>query len=136
MQSEQSQPPGEGVQSVYQKMLDGGRFMIQRCGGCGSSVFFPRELCPRCGGTQLAWIEPAGLGTVYSVTCVRRKPELGGDYNVSIIELDEGVRMMSRVESVPAASVKIGLRVQARVAVTDGRGLVLFDPVPGGESVQ
>ena len=84
----------------------------------------------------MQWIEPAGLGTVYAVTCVRRKAELGGDYNVSIIELDEGVRMMSRVESIPPASVKIGLRVQARVAVKDGTGLVLFDPVSAGKDMQ
>ena len=136
MQIEQRHLTREGVQCAYQKLLDGGRFMIQRCGGCVVSVFFPRELCPRCGGTHLEWIEPAGLGTVYSVTCVRRNAELGGDYNVSIIELDEGVRMMSRVESIPATNVKIGLRVQAHVVVNGGRGLVLFIPVPGAEDVQ
>ena len=38
---------------------------------------------------------------------MRRKPEAGGDYDVSLIELDEGVRMLSRVEGVPPTEVKI-----------------------------
>lgn len=117
-----------GVQAAYQKALDEGRFLIQRCGGCGKHVFFPRELCPHCGAVDLAWVEPKGKGVVHAVTTVRRKAEAGGDYNVSLIDLDEGVRMMSRVEGAPDA-VRIGQRVRARVAVNQGSGLVVFDAV-------
>ena len=59
----------------------------------------------------------------------RRKPADGGDLNVSLIDLDEGVRLMSRVDNLPADQVRIGQRVKARVQVKDGRGLVLFDAV-------
>ena len=62
-----------------------------------------------------------------SYTVVARKAEAGGDYNVVLVDLDEGVRLMSRVEGVDPHSVKIGQRVKARVQVTDGKGLVLFD---------
>lgn len=119
-----------GVQGIHQTSLDEGRFLIQRCADCRKHVYFPRESCPHCGSAELGWVAPAGLGTVYAVTTVRRKPEAGGDYNVSLIDLDEGVRMMSRVENVKPQELKIGQRVQARVQVTDGRGLVLFDAVP------
>jgi len=118
-----------GVQARHQAALDGGRFLIQRCGGCGTAVYFPRELCPHCGSAELDWEAPAGTGTVYSVTTVRRKPEAGGDLNVSLIDLDEGVRLMSRVEGVAPGAVRIGLRVQARVVREGGVGLVVFDPV-------
>jgi hypothetical protein len=64
------------------------------------------------------------------VTTVRRKAEAGGDYNVSLVDLDEGVRLMSRVENVKPLELNIGQRVQARVQVTEGRGLVLFDVLP------
>lgn len=115
-----------GVQAAYQKALDGGRFLIQRCGACGSHVFFPRELCPHCGAPELAWVQPSGTGTVHAVTTVRRKADAGGDYNVSLVDLDEGVRMMSRVEGAPDA-VRIGQRVRSRVLVNEGAGLVVFD---------
>ena len=69
----------------------------------------------------------AGGGTVSAVTTLRRKAELGGDYNVCMVELDEGVRLMSRVEGLVPAAVTVGLRVQARVAHANGCGLVVFD---------
>lgn len=117
----------------YQAALDDGRFLIQRCGACNRAVFHPRELCPHCGSSPLAWEAPSGLGTVYAVTTVRRKPEAGGDLNVSLIDLDEGVRLMSRVEGV--APAHIGQRVKARVQIKDGRGLVVFDAL-GGEDAR
>jgi uncharacterized OB-fold protein len=113
----------QGIQAQHQAALDAGRFLIQRCGACTRHVYFPRELCPHCGSDRLAWVEPQGHGTVHAVTTVRRKPDAGGDINVSLIDLDEGVRLMSRVEGVPPSDVKIGQRVRARVA----NGLVVFD---------
>jgi uncharacterized protein len=112
-----------GVQAQHQAALDEGRFLIQRCEACTKHVYFPRELCPHCGSERLAWVEPLGSGTVHAVTTVRRKPDAGGDYNVSLVDLDEGVRLMSRVEGVPPSDVKIGQRVRARVAAS----LVVFD---------
>jgi uncharacterized protein len=117
-----------GVQAHHQAALDAGRFLIQRCGACRRAVFFPRELCPHCGSTDLAWQAASGGGTVYAVTTTRRRPEDGGDLNVSLIDLDEGVRLMSRVEGLATQDVHIGLKVRARVALHDGRGLLVFDP--------
>lgn len=121
-----------GVQLQHQQALDQGRWFIQRCGGCARAVYFPRELCPLCGSAALRWETPCGLGVVHAVTTVRRKPADGGDLNVSIVELDEGVRLMSRVEGLAPADVRIGLRVRARVQAVDGRGVVVFDPVDRG----
>lgn len=120
-----------GVQAFHQTELDAGRFLIQRCADCSQHVYFPRESCPHCGSAALEWKAPKGTGVVHAVTTVRRKPAEGGDLNVSIVELDEGVRLMSRVDNLPPAAVRIGQRVKARVQVKDGRGLVLFDAAEG-----
>ena len=117
------------VQAHHQAELDAGRFLIQRCGACTRHVYFPRTCCPHCGGAALAWVAPAGNGTVYAVTTVRRKPAAGGDLNISLVDLDEGVRLMGRVENLAPAAVCIGQRVRARVAVAEGRGLVVFDVI-------
>lgn len=119
----------QGVQAFHQLELDAGRFLIQRCAGCSKHVYFPRESCPHCGSASLDWMAPQGTGTVHAVTTVRRKPAEGGDINVSLIDLDEGVRLMSRVDNLPPGEVRIGLRVKARVQVKDGKGLVLFDAI-------
>lgn len=118
-----------GVEAQYRQALDQGRFLIQRCAGCDRAVFYPRMICPHCGADKLDWITPDGRGTVYSTTVVRRKPEAGGDYNVALIDLQEGVRLMSRVEGIAASDVQIGMAVRARVAQQDGHGLVVFDPI-------
>jgi hypothetical protein len=64
---------------------------------------------------------------VHAVTTLRRKPDLGGDYHVCLVDLDEGVRLMSRVEGVAAVALRIGQRVRARVQVQAGKGMVVFD---------
>lgn len=117
-----------GAEARYQAALNEGRFIIQRCNDCKRHVFYPRVVCPHCGSDSLAWVEPKGTGVVYSTTTVRRKPEVGGDYDVSLIDLDEGVRMMSRVEGIAPTEVKIGMRVRAKVIDNKGAGLVVFTP--------
>ncbi len=117
-----------GAEAHYRAALNQGRFLIQRCAACGRHVFFPRSICPHCSSELLEWKEPQGTGTVYSTTTVRRKPEAGGDYNVALIDLDEGVRLMSRIEGVPPTDVKIGMRVRAKVIDENGAGLVVFYP--------
>lgn len=118
-----------GILAQFQEMLNQGEFRIQRCTVCAKHIYFPREICPHCGAGSSDWIVPSGLGAVYAVTTVRRKADAGGDYNVSLIDLDEGVRLMSRV-TCAAHDVRIGQRVRVRVQVTDSVGLVVFDPQP------
>jgi uncharacterized OB-fold protein len=72
-------------------------------------VFPPRLVAPRTGSTELEWRESAGRGTVYSVTWIR--PRDGEAYNVALIDLDEGFRVMSRVD---ADAVAIGMAVRVR----------------------
>jgi len=120
-----------GPQKQYFDSLAAGSFRIQRCDACSHHVFYPRVQCTHCGADRLSWVEPSGLGTVYSATVFRRKPADGGDQQIALVDLDEGVRMMSRVENVEPAAVRIGLRVKARIAQQDGAPVLVFDPVEG-----
>jgi uncharacterized OB-fold protein len=120
-------PPGP--EKLYRDKLAQGRFEIQRCAACAKHVFYPRVLCPHCGADRLEWVQPSGRGSVYSTTVVRRRPADGGDYNVALIDLEEGVRMMSRVAGIAPEAVAIGLRVQARVAGEGEAALVEFVPL-------
>lgn len=113
-----------GPEKIYQDKLAQGIFEIQRCAACSKHVFYPRVLCPHCGAGQLDWTTPSGRGTVYSTTVVRRKEADGGDYNVALIDLDEGPRMMSRVVTIAPGAVRIGMAVKANVV----DGVVEFTP--------
>lgn len=116
-----------GAAAVYQAALNEGRFIIQRCTDCDQHVFYPRELCPHCSGSSLVWENAKGDGSVYSTTTVRRKPDAGGDYNVALIELAEGVRMMSTLKGIAPDEVRIGMPVRAKVVDNAGTGLVVFE---------
>lgn len=120
-----------GPEAHYFARLGAGEFNIQRCCGCGRHVFHPRTVCPHCAGTSFDWVAPGGGGTVHSTTVVRRKPEAGGDYNVCLVDLDEGVRMMSTVSGVAPGEVRIGMRVRASVEQAAAGNRVVFEPLEG-----
>ena len=111
----------------YMRFLNEGRFMIQRCTDSGRYVFYPRVAEPVTGSTHLEWVEACGRGTVYSVTVIRQKPPTPS-YNVALIDLVEGPRMMSRVEGIAPEAVHIGMRVKARIVRENNQPLVVFDP--------
>ena len=123
--SSPTEPP-TGPEKHYHDQLAQGRFQIQRCQACSRAVFYPRVICPHCGADRLDWITPSGKGTVYSTTVVRRKAEHGGDYNVALVDLEEGVRMMSRVDGIAPDAVAIGMAVRASVVDAGGGKLVVF----------
>lgn len=93
------------------------------------AVFYPRIMAPGS-GAALEWRVSRGLGTVHATTWVPSRD--GPPYNLAIVEMDEGFRLMSRVEGLPATEVAIGLRVRLRVQPPAGDGdvpLPLFDPL-------
>lgn len=116
-------------ESDFQRFLAEGRFMLQRSRQTGTYVFYPRVAAPGTGATDLEWVEASGRGVVYSTTVVRQRPPTP-NYNVALIDLEEGVRMMSRVEGIAPEEVRIGMSVQAKVVGDDPAAAVLvFEPV-------
>ncbi|HUD93991.1 OB-fold domain-containing protein [Sphingobium sp.] len=118
------------AEAEYAAFLAEGRFMIQRSVSTGAPVFFPRIAQPGTGLADLIWVEASGEGSVYSSTIIRNKPP-AMDYVIALIDLAEGVRMMSRLVDCDPAAVAIGMRVRAHVGELDGVPAVLF--VPCGE---
>jgi hypothetical protein len=95
----------------------------------GRPVFYPRVAAPAGRRDPLRWAVSAGLGTVHATTVIAPKGEAA--YNVALIDMDEGFRLMSRVELLPPEQVRIGLRVKLRVlpAQGDEDPCPVFDPV-------
>ena len=115
-------------EAQYQQFLAEGRFMIQRCASSGNYVFYPRVAEPHTGATDLEWTEASGHGTVYSTSVVRQKPPTP-NYNVALIDLAEGPRMMSRVVGIAPEAVRIGMAVTAKIITDSEAAVVVFEPV-------
>lgn len=114
-----------GPDETFRRFLGEGRFMLQRSAS-GRYTFYPRVAEPGT-GAALEWVEASGRGVVHAVTVVRKKPP-EPSYNVVLVDLDEGVRMMSRVEELAPEQVSIGLKVRARIIEQDGEPAVVFVP--------
>jgi uncharacterized protein len=115
------------------------RLVLQWCDACGEPVFYPREICPGCLRTEgLTWRPALGQGEVYAVS-VQYRSALAlpayqqGPYAVALVELAEGVRMMTNVVNCDPEGVRVGMAVRVTwEPLSDGRNLPLFEPVPEG----
>ena len=99
--------------AIYQQYLDKDELAYQWSPEANRAVFYPRVICPHTGSDRLEWRVSAGLGTVYATTVTHSRE--GAPYNVALIDVDEGFRLMSRVEDIAPENVRIGMRVKLRV---------------------
>jgi len=109
-----------------------GELLYQRCPECGHAQFYPRPICTACGADP-AWATASGRGHVHTFTTVRQnhaapfKDEL--PYVVAMVELEEGVRMMSNVTGCEPQEVHIGLELEAyAVECTEGIAVPFWRP--------
>ncbi len=112
-----------------------GRLAIPRCEDCGRYHFYPRVLCPHCHSDRVAFHDVSGEGCIYSFTVHHRAagPAFESDlpYVVALVDLDEGVRMLTNIVPGPIERVKIGARVRVRFDhATDEITLPKFDVLP------
>lgn len=90
--------------------------VIQRCDDCHSYRFPPCPICPECFSTNYKWEKVSGKGTVYTFIVVRvpLRPEWQPDipYTVGVVQLDEGVRIVTNIIDCKPEDVKIGMKVE------------------------
>lgn len=77
------------------------RLVLQHCEDCDRPIHYPRVACPHCGSARVGWRPASGRGTVYSYTIVVSNAPSAFladmPYVVAVIELEEGVRMLSNI---------------------------------------
>ena len=90
--------------------------MIPKCQDCGLLFFYPRSLCPHCMSDKIDWIRASGKGKVYTFTIshVTASSAFQEDvpYNIAIIELDEGVHLMSNIVGCKNEDIRIDMPVE------------------------
>ena len=109
------------------------KLLIPTCRDCGTPFWYPRPTCPRCLGSDIDWLESAGAGEVAAVSVMHRPANpLMVDrvpYAVVLVDLADGVRLMSNMVGVDTLDVTVGMRVRLTwEALSDGRHLWLFEP--------
>jgi|TARA_B110000259_G_C14025767_1_gene404646 uncharacterized OB-fold protein len=93
-----------------------GILKIQKCSKCDMNIFYPRLYCPSCGSKEIEWIEALGTGNVYSFTVVENNAPsafiVDMPYVVAVVELDEGIRMLTNIINCNLEQLTCDMRVK------------------------
>jgi uncharacterized OB-fold protein len=107
------------------------RLVLPWCIACNRPIWFPRAVCPKCLGSKLDWRTAEGRGVVHAVSVHHRpgpgRTEEDGPYAVALVDLEEGVRILSNIVDIDPLMVTIGAKVILRwQPLPDGRALPMF----------
>jgi len=107
-----------------------GVIVVQECEECGRRRFGRLGACPYCGTPGGTDVEVSGEGTVHSFVRVHRAltGTMADDvpYAIATVELDDGVRMLGRIE--PPEAAAIGVRVGPHLVDHDDWTELRFAP--------
>jgi uncharacterized OB-fold protein len=126
--------PDHASRHYWQRAADG-QLVLQRCVACGEYQFYPRSLCGACAG-ETEWVDATGRGTLYTYTVIRQSRSEAfaalSPYAVGIVELDEGVRMMSNIVECDVDALQVGMALEVlMLKAADDIGLPFWRPVGG-----
>ena len=92
-----------------------GDLRVQKCSNCGH-IRPLSPACPQCLKAEHEWVAASGRGTVYSWIVVHQRYNRAFEedlpYNVTIVELDEGPRMVTSLVDVENQDIKAGTPVE------------------------
>ena len=109
-----------------------GELRIQACNSCSENYFPPRPFCPKCGSRDVKVVKASGKGRLYSYI-INHLPSPGytPPFTVAIVELEEGVRLMTNLLEVEPDPAKIELDMPLEVTfekLSDEISLPQFKP--------
>ena len=108
------------------------RLVAQRCAACGVLRHPPRPMCAHCNSLEIDVVELAGTGTLYSYAILHHPQNPAFTYPVlaALIDLDEGVRMVTNLTDVDKDDIRIGMRVSVHyVPTASGPTVPVFRPM-------
>ncbi len=93
-----------------------GKLLLQHCRDCSTVIFYPRKFCPSCWCAELDWKEASGKATIYTFSTAYDmvEPRFWEDlpYTIAYVDLEEGVRMMTRIVDCNPEEIKTGMEVE------------------------
>ncbi|WP_420639173.1 FAS1-like dehydratase domain-containing protein [Candidatus Poriferisocius sp.] len=91
-----------------------GELRIQQCLRCGQLQHPPGVRCPACGSTETGYAVVSGKGTLYSYVVAHHPRVPAFDYPLSIglVELDEGVRLVSNITDCQPDQLRVGMPLE------------------------
>ena len=128
-------PERDALNTPYWDSLAQGALSFQRCSACGHAWLPARSECPACLADQWRWEKAKGGAKLISwvVYHVAFHPAIAKrlPYNVAVVELDEGPRLISNVVGVAdAETLTIDQRLHLLIEDESGTAVPRFAPIP------
>jgi uncharacterized OB-fold protein len=112
-----------------------GELLLQKDNATGKCYFPPRPFVPGTGSTDISVVKASGRGRLYSYVINHRPPPgFTAPYAIAVVELDEGVRMMTNIVDCPQTPEALVLDMPVEVVfekIDDEISLPLFRPAKG-----
>jgi uncharacterized OB-fold protein len=126
-------PELDELAAAFYQECGKGRLCFQRCSSCGRWRHLPRHLCAACGSAEWAWAPSSGRGRIHSWTVTHRTPHpvfaASVPYAVVVVEMDEGVRLVSGLRGLDPAALALDLPVRVELEpATGGMAVPWFRP--------
>ncbi len=117
-------------QEAYVAALEDGRLTFQRCVACGHAWLPARTECPACWSPHHRREGAGGMATVVSWVVFHvafdQRFKDRTPYNVALVDLDEGPRLVTNIVGIPAGEDIVGRRVALCFEEDMGRRLPRF----------
>lgn len=114
-----------------------GNLLLQRCLDTGRPYFPPRPFSPFTGTRNVEVFRASGKATLYSyVIHYREAPGFVPPYAIAVVELEEGVRMMSNIVECAQTPEALQLDMALEViflAIDNDLYVPQFKPTQGGK---
>ncbi len=91
------------------------KLMGVKCSKCGAILWPPREVCPKCLGSELEWYEFKGRGRLLTYTLIHFPPiqfQALAPYAVGILKLEDGPHMPGMLRNMKLEELRIGMELQ------------------------
>jgi uncharacterized OB-fold protein len=124
-------PPVTRDNAFFWEGLARQELRIQRCTGCGRLRHPPGPMCPACQSLDWEAVAASGAATLYSFVVAHHPPLPPFEYPhaVILVELAEGVRLVSEVVGAEPGALRIGMPMRVEFAeVEEGFWLHRFRP--------
>lgn len=116
----------------FWEAIDRNQLTFQRCEACGHRWLPARRECPSCLSDKVRWQEACGAARLVSWvvyhSALHPAFEHRVPYNVAVVELKEGPRMISNVVGCPPDALRIDQTLRFVVREQDGVRIPQFEP--------
>ena len=124
-------PRGDLLHGEFWEFCRAHELRFQRCADCRAWRHMPRESCEKCSSFNWSWERSSGKGSLFSWTIIHRALHPGYaeelPYAAVIVEMEEGVRLVTRLVDIPHDALELGLSLEVEFEdVADGITLHAF----------